>query len=106
MDDEIIHVLMLNESATQKATKFQGPHCRRANSTGLRSWFVNYEVVQTISSQLSQALRGSAAAPAATSRDEVRTINWVVVRPGSASTASFSARRPVLFLMAMMPWCF
>jgi len=26
MDDEIIQVLMLNESAIQKPTKFQGPH--------------------------------------------------------------------------------
>lgn len=32
---------MLNESAIQKPTKFQGPHCRRAFSTGLRSWFVS-----------------------------------------------------------------
>jgi hypothetical protein len=26
LDEEIIHVLMLKESATQKPTKFQGPH--------------------------------------------------------------------------------
>lgn len=37
MEDEIIHVLMLNESAIQKPTKFHGPHWRRAGSTGLRS---------------------------------------------------------------------
>lgn len=41
MEDEIIQVLILNESATQKATKFQGPHWRRSGSTGFRSWFVN-----------------------------------------------------------------
>jgi hypothetical protein len=41
MEDEIIHVLMLKESAIQKPTKFHAPHCRRAGSTGLRSWFVN-----------------------------------------------------------------
>jgi hypothetical protein len=41
MDDEIIHVLMLNESAIQKPTKFQAPHCRRAGSTGLRSLLVS-----------------------------------------------------------------
>jgi hypothetical protein len=41
MDDEIIQVLMLNESAIQKPTKFHGPHCRRSFSTGLRSWFVS-----------------------------------------------------------------
>ena len=43
MDDEIIQVLMLNESAIQKPTKFQGPHWRRSGSTGLRSWLVNCE---------------------------------------------------------------
>ena len=43
MADEIIHVLMLNESAIQKPTKFHGPHCRRATSTGLRSWFVSWQ---------------------------------------------------------------
>jgi hypothetical protein len=32
-DEEIIHVLMLKESATQKPTKFHAPHCRRAGST-------------------------------------------------------------------------
>lgn len=32
-DEEIIHVLMLKESATQKPTKFQAPHCRRSGST-------------------------------------------------------------------------
>lgn len=37
MDEEIIHVLMLNESAIQNATKFQGPHCRSSLGTGLRS---------------------------------------------------------------------
>ena len=37
MEEEIIHVLMLNESAIQKATKFQGPHFRRCRSTGFRS---------------------------------------------------------------------
>lgn len=41
MEDEIIHVLMLNESAIQKATKFQGPHWRRPGSTGFKSWFVS-----------------------------------------------------------------
>jgi hypothetical protein len=41
MDEEIIHVLMLNESAIQKPTKFQAPHCRRAGSTGFKSLFVN-----------------------------------------------------------------
>lgn len=36
MEEEIIQVLMLNESAIQKATKFHGPHWRRAGSTGRR----------------------------------------------------------------------
>lgn len=34
---EIIHVLMLNESAIQKATKCHAPHCLRAGSTGFKS---------------------------------------------------------------------
>lgn len=42
MDEEIIHVLMLNESAIQKPTKFQARHCRRSFSTGLRSWLVSW----------------------------------------------------------------
>ena len=42
MEELIIHVLMLKESATQKPTKFQGPHWRRSGSTGLRSLFVNW----------------------------------------------------------------
>lgn len=33
MEDEIIHVLTLKESATQNATKFHGPHCRLSGST-------------------------------------------------------------------------
>lgn len=37
IDDEIIQVLILNESATQKPTKFQVPHSRLCLSTGLRS---------------------------------------------------------------------
>lgn len=36
-------MLMLNESATQKPTKFQAPHWRRSCSTGFKSWFVNWE---------------------------------------------------------------
>lgn len=42
MEFAIIHVLRLNESAIQKPTKFQGPHWRRAGSTGLRSWFTSW----------------------------------------------------------------
>jgi len=34
LDEAIIQVLMLKESAIQKPTKFQGPHCLRAGSTG------------------------------------------------------------------------
>ena len=57
MELAIIQVLMLNESAIQNPrscqhttstqeglhipTKFQGPHCRLAGSTGFKSWFVN-----------------------------------------------------------------
>lgn len=37
MDEEIIQVLMLKESAIQKPTKFQGPHWRRSFSTGFKS---------------------------------------------------------------------
>jgi hypothetical protein len=33
MLEEIIHVLMLNESAIQNPTKFHGPHCLREGST-------------------------------------------------------------------------
>lgn len=36
----IIHVLMLKESAIQKATKLMCPHFRRSGSTGFKSWFV------------------------------------------------------------------
>ena len=53
MDEEIIHVLMLNESAIQNPTKFHGPHWRRSGSTGLRSWFVSYgEAPVTVSPAL------------------------------------------------------
>lgn len=44
MDDEIIQVLMLKQSAIQKPTKFHEPHCRRSFSTGLRSWLMSYRV--------------------------------------------------------------
>lgn len=37
MAEEIIHVLILKESAIQKATKFQEPHCRRSGSTGCQT---------------------------------------------------------------------
>lgn len=42
MDELIIQVLILNESAIQKPTKFQELHWRRAGSTGFRSSFVNW----------------------------------------------------------------
>jgi len=89
MEDEIIHVLMLNESAIQKPTKFQGPHWRRAGSTGFRSWFVN-------------CAQGLGQSPCDKNKhlgqrrerhdgqDRNRTINWVFVNPGSFSTASLS----------------
>lgn len=41
MELEIIHVFMLKESAIQKPTKFQAPHCRRSGSTGFRSRLVS-----------------------------------------------------------------
>jgi len=37
LDDEIIQVLTLKESAIQKATKLRLRHCRLSGSTGLRS---------------------------------------------------------------------
>ena len=36
----IIHVLILNESAIQKATKLICLHCRLSGSTGFKSWLV------------------------------------------------------------------
>lgn len=39
-DAAIIHVLMLKESAIQKLTKEMCRHCRRAGSTGFKSWLV------------------------------------------------------------------
>lgn len=41
MDELIIQVLMLKESAIQKPTKFHDFHCRRSCSTGFRSWLVS-----------------------------------------------------------------
>lgn len=84
MEELIIHVLMLNESATQKPTKFHAFHWRRSCSTGFRSWLVS--------------------------------MSWVLVRPGSWSTASLSAQRrrrvpPVESMpkgdawRAAMQWC-
>lgn len=46
IEDDIIHVLMLKESAIQKPTKFHGPHCLRSFSTGFKSWLVSYELIQ------------------------------------------------------------
>lgn len=39
--EAIIQVLMLNESAIQKATKLRLRHCRRSGSTGFKSSFVS-----------------------------------------------------------------
>lgn len=41
MGDDIIQVLRLKASETQKATKFQAPHCLRCLSTGQRSLLVS-----------------------------------------------------------------
>ena len=95
MDDEIIHVLMLNESATQKPTKFQGPHVRRATSTGFRSWFVNWWEGGWSAANCGDHGGGREDQDARRHDEEarVRTINWVLVSPGSDSTATLSAKR-------------
>lgn len=114
MDEEIIHVLMLNESAIQNATKFQGPHCRRSGSTGFKSWFVSCKPENKNNRQHCSALRryfflygGYICADSNGGNNDKNnnnsnkqleggfkiTINWALVSPGSVSTASLSAHR-------------
>lgn len=84
-------VYMLKLSAIQNPTKFHAPHWRRAGSTGFRSWFVNYI------GERQSALSGDAErASSREGRGGRHTISCVVVRPGSASTASLSTHRLVV----------
>lgn len=54
--EEIIQVLMLNESAIQKATKLRPRHWRRSGSTGFRSWFASINCAFVRPGSLSTAI--------------------------------------------------
>lgn len=80
MEEPIIHVLMLKQSATQKPTKFHGPQTLRATSTGFRSSLISLrrKIV-------------SGCRPAG--EIEGHTMSWPVDSPGSVSlTASLLAQ--------------
>jgi hypothetical protein len=70
-EDAIIHVLMLKESAIQKPTKFHGPHCLLASSTG--------STYQRMSLSRQNLKRGESDIPGF--RSSFTSINCAVLKP-------------------------
>lgn len=76
---------MLNESAIQNPTKFQGPHLRRSGSTGRLN-----QSILAFPKSFYMALHSPGF------KSWLVNINWAFVKPGSLGTANLSSTRLAL----------